>query len=50
MNNPPHPSGFVLRQCIEPLAFSITQAAAAIGVKRTTLSELVKLKRPIAII
>ena len=44
MKNPPHPGGFVLRQCIEPLGLTITQAAAALGVTRTTLSELVKRK------
>ena len=41
MKNPPHPGGVVLRQCIEPLGLSITDAAAALGVTRTTLSELV---------
>ena len=40
MKNPPHPGGFVFRQCIEPLGLSITDAAAALGVTRTTLSEL----------
>ena len=39
MKNPPHPGGFVLRQCIEPLGLTITNAAA-LGVTRTTLSEL----------
>ena len=43
MRNPPHPGGFVLRQCIEPLGLTIT--AAALGVTRTTLSELVNGKR-----
>ena len=38
MKNPPHPGGFVLRQCIEPLGLTITDAAAALGVTRTTLS------------
>ena len=32
MKNSPHPGGFVLRQCIEPLGLSITEAAAALGV------------------
>jgi hypothetical protein len=41
MKNPPMP-GFVLRQCIEPLGLSITAAAAALGVTRTTLSERTK--------
>ena len=48
MKNPPHPGGFVLRQCIEPLSLTITQAAAALGVPRTTLSELVNGKRGIS--
>jgi addiction module HigA family antidote len=46
--NPPHPGGVVLRQCIEPLGLSITDAAAALGVTRTTLSELVNEKRGIS--
>jgi len=48
MKNPPHPGGVVLRQCIEPLGVSITAAAAALGVTRTTLSELVNGKRGIS--
>jgi addiction module HigA family antidote len=48
MKNPPHPGGFVLRQCIEPLGISITEAAAALGVTRTSLSELVNGKRGIS--
>ena len=38
----------MLRQCIEPLGLSITDAAAALGVTRTTLSELVNGKRGIS--
>ena len=48
MKNPPHPGGFVLRLCIEPLGLTITQAAAVLGVTRTTLSELVNEKRGIS--
>jgi addiction module HigA family antidote len=48
MKNPPHPGGFVYRQCIEPLHLTITQAAAALGVTRTSLSELVNGKRGIS--
>ena len=48
MKNLPHPGGFVLRQCIEPLGLSITDAAAALGVTRTTLSELVNGRRGIS--
>lgn len=38
----------MLRQCIEPLDLSITDAASALGVTRTTLSELVNGKRGIS--
>ena len=49
MKNPPHPGSFVLRQCIEPLGVTITQAAAAaLGVTRTTPSELVNGRRGIS--
>jgi addiction module HigA family antidote len=48
MKNPPRPGGVVLRQCIEPLGLTITDAAAALGVTRTTLFELVNGKRGIS--
>jgi len=48
MKNPPHPGGIVLRQCIRPLGLTVTQAAVALGVTRTTLSELVNAKRGIS--
>ncbi len=48
MKNPPHPGGFALRQCIEPLGLSITGAAAALGVRCTALSDLVNEKRGIS--
>jgi len=48
MKHPPHPGGVVLRQCIEPLGLTITKAATALGVTRTTLSELVHGKRGIS--
>jgi len=48
MKNPPHPGGVVLRECIEPLGLTITAAAVALGVTRTTLSELVNGKRGIS--
>jgi addiction module HigA family antidote len=38
MHNPPHP-GEVLRElCLKPLGLTVTQAAAALGVSRKTLS------------
>ena len=48
MKNPPHPGGVVLRQCVEPSGLTITDAAAALGVTRNTLSELVNGKRGIS--
>jgi addiction module HigA family antidote len=48
MKNPPHPGGVVLHECIEPLGLTITDAAAALGVTRNTLSELVNEKRGIS--
>jgi len=48
MKNPPHPGTVVLQECIQPLGLSITDAAEALGVTRTTLSELVNGKRGIS--
>src|SRR5271155_2113303 len=48
MKNPPHPGGVGLRQCIQPLGLTITEAAEALGVTRNTLSELVNGKRGIS--
>jgi len=40
MYNPPHP-GEVLRElCLKPLGLTITEAAAALGVSRKTLSAI----------
>ncbi len=48
MKNPPHPGGFILDECIEPLGLTITDAAQALGVTRVTLSELVNGRRGIS--
>ena len=48
MKNPPHPGLIVLHECVEPSGLTITQAAAALGVTRNTLSELVNGKRGIS--
>ena len=48
MKNPPHPGTVVFEECIEPLHLSITGAAAALGVTRNTLSELVNGRRGIS--
>jgi addiction module HigA family antidote len=41
MRNPPHPGGIVRRQCLDPLALSVTEAAKGLGVTRQALSDLV---------
>jgi addiction module HigA family antidote len=48
MKSPPHPGVVVFEECIEPLGLTITDAAAALGVTRNTLSELVHGKRGIS--
>ena len=48
MKNPPHPGTVVLQECVEPLGLTVTDAAAALGVTRNTLSELVNAKRGIS--
>ena len=48
MKNPPHPGSLVFHDCLEPLGVTITDAAAALGVSRFTLSELVNGKRGIS--
>ena len=42
------PGLVVLKECIEPLGLTITDAAEALGVRRNTLSELVNGKRGIS--
>jgi addiction module HigA family antidote len=48
MKNPPHPGSIILTECIQPTGLSITKAAKALAVTRTTLSELVNGKRGIS--
>jgi antitoxin HigA-1 len=40
MKKPPHLGGFIRREIIEPLGLSVTDAAAALGVTRQALSNL----------
>lgn len=42
MHNPPHPSQVLKKLCLEPLGLSVSKAAKALGVSRTTLSNLLK--------
>lgn len=34
MYNPPHPGGFVRRECLEPLGLTVTEGAKVLGVTR----------------
>jgi addiction module HigA family antidote len=38
MHNPPHPGEILRELCLKPLNLTVTQAAAALGVSRKTLS------------
>ncbi len=40
MHNPPHPGEILRELCLDPLNVSVTQAAAALGVTRKTLSSI----------
>src|SRR5213083_1580908 len=40
MHNPPHPGEIIKTLCLEPLGLTVTQAAAALGVSRKTLSAI----------
>ena len=40
MKQPPHLGGFIRREIIDPLGLSVTEAAAALGVTRQALSNL----------
>ena len=40
MHDPPHPGEIIREECLEPLALSVTAAAAGLGVTRKALSEL----------
>jgi addiction module HigA family antidote len=48
MMKPPHPGTVILRDCIEAKGLTITEAAAALGVTRPGLSELVNGKRGVS--
>jgi antitoxin HigA-1 len=48
LKNPPHPGLSVRHDCIEPLGLTITEAAAALGVTRQTLNNLVNGKSGIS--
>ncbi len=41
MKNPPHPGLSIIRDCLEPLDLSISEAARQLGVSRKRLSSIV---------
>jgi addiction module HigA family antidote len=48
MKNPPHPGLSVRHDCLEPLGLSVTEAAAALGVTRQALNNLINGKSGIS--
>jgi addiction module HigA family antidote len=40
MHNPPHPGPVIRELCLDPIGVSVTDAAAALGVSRKTLSAI----------
>jgi antitoxin HigA-1 len=40
MHNPPHPGEILRELCLDPLGLTVTEAAAALGVSRKTLSSI----------
>ncbi len=48
MKNPPHPGVLIRQEVIEPLALSISRAAAVLGVGRAALTSLVNGRVPLS--
>ena len=48
MYDPPHPGGFVRRECLEPLGLTVTEGARALGGTRQALNNLVNGKSGIS--
>ena len=48
MKNPPHPGESIRELCLKPLKLSVTDAAAALGVSRVSLSEILNGKNGIS--
>ena len=40
MHNPPHPGEVLWELCLRPLELTVTEAAAALGISRKTLSSI----------
>lgn len=48
IKNPVHPGRIVREDCLEPLGFSVTEAARVLGVTRQTLNNVVNEKSAIS--
>ena len=48
MHNPPHPGEVLLDLCLKPMGLTVTQAAAALGVSRETLSSILNARAGIS--
>jgi antitoxin HigA-1 len=48
MHNPPHPGEIIRALCLEPLELTVTDAAAALGVSRKTLSAILNARAGIS--
>ena len=48
LQNPPHPGGIVMRQCLEPLGLTIAEAAKELRVSKQTLSDLINKRTSIS--
>ncbi len=49
MKNPPHPGLSVRDDCLEPLGFSVTEAARTLGVNRKLLSDIVNCRSGVSL-
>jgi addiction module HigA family antidote len=48
MHNPPHPGEVIKKLCLEPLRLSVTKAAQALGVSRSTLSAILNERKGVS--
>ncbi|MBI4665907.1 MAG: HigA family addiction module antidote protein [Nitrospinae bacterium] len=48
IKNPPHPGETIRELCLKPLKLSVTAAAAALGISRVSLSELLNGKNGVS--
>jgi antitoxin HigA-1 len=49
MHDPAHPGEVIRKLCIQPLGFTVTEAAKALGVSRKALSELINCRAGVSV-